>query len=203
MQVSESLEEAWGIFKRHTGALVAAAFALMLTQAVANAILSKSASVALSFMLSLLLGGLVMGGQMNVARIAARGQEPTLKDAFAPFTARQGDYLLVGLAVGAGSLLCGIGVIVTGFLFLFAPLLVVDGEDFKGALRESKNLTVDHLGDLMGLFLVVIALNVLGVITFIGWLATVPITSLMVVRAYERLRVPHVLPAGEAPASGA
>jgi hypothetical protein len=97
-------------------------------------------------------------------------------------------------------LLCGVGVIITGFVFLFAPLLVVEGEDFKLALRESKNLMVDNLGEILGLFLVVVALNVLGAITLIGWLASIPITSLMVVRAYERLRS-RALPAGEATAA--
>jgi hypothetical protein len=77
MQVGESLDSAWQIFKRHTGALVAATFALTLTQTVLNAILSRTANWMLSLLLSLLLSGLVMGGYMNVARIAARGGEPS------------------------------------------------------------------------------------------------------------------------------
>jgi hypothetical protein len=42
---------------------------------------------------------------------------------------------------------------------------------------------------------VLIALNVLGAITFIGWLVALPITSLMVVRAYEQLRARGLPPA--------
>jgi hypothetical protein len=200
MQVSESLEDAWQTFKEHTGSLVAATFALVVAQLVVQSLLARTLSVPLSFLVNLLLGGLVMGGQMNVARIAARGGDPTLADAFAPCKARQGDYLLVGLAVGAGSMLFGIGAIVTGYLFLFAPLLVVDGRDFKAALRESKDLLVAHLGEVLPLFLAVIALNVLGFITFIGWLAAMPITSLMLVRAYEQLRT-RALSGGTAAAS--
>jgi hypothetical protein len=197
MQVGESLEGAWQTFKQHTSSLVAATFTLMLAQLVLQGILARTLhSSPLSFVLNLLLAGLFMGGQMNVARIAARGQEPTIADAFAPFTARQGDYLIVGLAVGAGALLCGIGVLVTCFLFLFAPLLVVDGCDFKTALRQSKDMMVASLGDVLGLFLVLVALNLLGAITLIGWLVALPITSLMLVRAYERLRA-RGLPSGE------
>jgi uncharacterized membrane protein len=92
--------------------------------------------------------------------------------------------------------LCFIGVIVTGYLFLFAPLLVVDGKDFKAALRESKDLTIANLGDLLGLFIVLMGLNVLGAITFIGWLAALPITSLMLVHAYEQVRA-RSLPGSE------
>ena len=201
MRVGESLESAWQTFKQHTGALVAATFALVLTQLAFHAILMRSTSWILSWALPTLISGLVMGGHMNVARIAARGEEPTLADAFAPFTARQGDYLLVGLAFGAGSVLLLIGALVIGFLFLFAPLLVVDGRDFKTALRESKDLTVGNLGGgVLALFVVLVALNVLGVLTGIGWLASFPITSLMVVRAYESLRT-RVLPAGAATAT--
>lgn len=93
-------------------------------------------------------------------------------------------------------MLCGIGVFVTGYLFLFAPLLVVDGRDFKAALRESKDLTTANLGDLLGLFIVLVGLNVLGAITLIGWLAALPITSLMLVHAYEQVRT-RSLPSGE------
>ena len=196
MRVGESMEAAWHTFKQHTGALVAATFALIVTQVVVQALLARAVHPPMSFFLNLLLSGLVMGGLMNVARIAARGQEPTIADAFAPFTARQGDYLIVGLAVGSGSLLCGIGVFVTGYLFLFAPLLVVDGKDFRTALRESMDLTSTNVGDLLGLFIVLMGLNVLGAITLIGWLAALPITSLMLVHAYERVRL-RSLPDGE------
>ena len=195
MQVSESLEGAWETFKQHTGSLIGATFALIVAQAVLQGILARTLHSPLVFVLNLLLSGLFLGGQMNVARIAARGQEPTIADAFAPFTARQGDYLLVGLALGAGTLLCFIGVFVTAFLFMFAPLLVVDGNDFKTALRQSKDMMVANVGEILGLFLVLIALNVLGAITLIGWLVAVPITSLMVVRAYEQLRARGVPPA--------
>ena len=202
MRVGESLDGAWQTFKRHTGALVAATFALIVTQVVLQAILSRAVHPPMSLVLNLLLSGLVMGGLMNVARIAARGQEPTIADAFAPFTARQGDYLIVGLAVGSGSLLCFIGVFVTSFLFLFAPLLVVDGNDFRAALRQSKDLTIANLGDLLGMFIILMGLNVLGVITFIGWLAALPITSLMLVHAYDQVRA-RSLPSGESSASTA
>jgi hypothetical protein len=196
MRVGESLEGAWQTFKQHTGALVGATFALILTQGVVQAILARALHFPMSFLLNLLVSGLVMGGLMNVARIAARGQEPTVSDAFAPFASRQGDYLIVGLAAGSGSILCGLGVLVTGYLFLFAPLLVVDGKDFRVALRESKDLAIAHLGDLLGLFIILIGLNVLGVLTFVGWLAALPITSLMVVHAYEQVRT-RSLPSGD------
>lgn len=196
MRVGESLEAAWRTFKQHIAALVAATFALMIAQIVVQALLARVANPFLSGLLSMLVGGLVMGGQMNVARIAARGQEPTLADAFKPCTERQGDYLIVGLAVGIGVVLCFVGVFVTSYLFLFSPLLVVEGKDFKTALRESVDLTSTRLGDLLGLFIVILGLNVLGAITLIGWLVTLPVSSLMLVHAYEQMRM-RSLPGGE------
>lgn len=200
MQVGESLKSAWGTFNERASALCAATAALVVIEVVANAILARTSSWVLSFTLSALLSGLLAGGQMNVARIAASGRDPSWSDAFAPFKARQGDYLLVGLAIGLGSLVCGIGFLVTAFFFMFAPVRVVEGDDFKQALRESKNLVVDNLNDCIALFFTVFALNFLGFITVIGWMATLPITSIMVVRAYDRLRA-RALPAAEASAA--
>lgn len=193
MRVGEALKAAWQTFKQHTGALVASTFALVVVQVVLQAIVARAVHPPMAFLLNLLMSGLVMGGQMSVARIAARGKEPTVADAFVPFTARQGDYLIVGLAIGAGTLLCGIGVLVTGYLFLFAPLLVVDGKDFKAALRESVDLSSANLGDLIGHMIALVGLNALGAITVIGWLAALPVSSLMLVHAYEQTRARTLL----------
>lgn len=187
MLIGESLQRAWQIFKQHAGAFVACSFALVLVQGVLDAVLRRAWDWPLPLVFNLLLLGLTLGGQVNVARLASRGQEPTLRDAFAPFTARQGDYLLVGLAYGAGTLVCGVGFVVTSYLFLLAPVLLVDGHGFKHALGRSKDLMLENLGDVVGLFIVVMALNVLGALTVVGWLVALPITSLMVVDVYDQL----------------
>ena len=104
MRIGECLSFGWEVFKRHTGALVAAAFCLLVAQAVVHALLVLALRSQVAAAGALLVSGLTAGGMMNAARIAARGQSPSIQDAFAPYRARQGDYLLVGLASGSGSL---------------------------------------------------------------------------------------------------
>jgi len=137
MRIGECLEFGWETFKRHAGAFVLVTFCLLLANALLNAVLGWLLK-GFGGMLSLLVSGLFSGGLMAAARKGARGEAPTLNDAFWPFTTRQGDFLIVGLATNIGILACGVGVIVTAFLFLFSSLLVVEGADYKTALVAAK-----------------------------------------------------------------
>jgi hypothetical protein len=194
MRIGECLEFGWDIFKRHTGALVAATFCLGVVQSVLDGLISLSHSWALTFFANMLLSGLTLGGLMNVVRIAARGGSPTLEDAFLPYRARQGDYLIVGLAAGIGAIAFGIGVIITAFLCLFAPLLVVDGDDYKHALTRSKDLMLAHLGEGVVLFVVLGVINLIGAATVIGGLVTAPVSAAALLKAYEKLSVVKIFP---------
>jgi hypothetical protein len=131
---------------------------------------------------------------MNVARIAARGGSPTLEDAFLPYRVRQGDYLIVGLAANIGALAFGVGALVSGFICLFAPLLVVDGDDYKHALVRSKDLMFSHLGEGVVLFAVLTLINLIGFATIIGALVTLPVSALALLKAYEKLSVVKIFP---------
>ena len=121
-------------------------------------------------------------------------RSPTLGEAFAPFRERQGDYLLVGLALCAGLFVCGVGVLVTSLLFLFAPLIVAEGEDYKTALIRSKDLVLANLGDCIAIYAVLAVINAVGLFTLLGWLASLPISAIVVARAYEELSRPETLP---------
>jgi hypothetical protein len=193
MQSASCVEYGWEIFKRQTSGLVAAAFCLVVLQAASQPVFRFLLRSPIASLSGLFLTGLVSGGLMLVARRAMRGQEPTLSDAFEPFRARQGDYLLVGFALAAGVIACGIGVLVTSFLFMFAPLLVADGADFKVALTRSKDLVLANLGDTLALFALLAAINMLGAITVIGWLVSVPVSAIAVVKAFEQLSQPAIL----------
>ena len=186
MQSASYLEYGWEVFKRHTSGLVAAAFCLVVVQAASQQVLASLLRSPIAFLSGLFLTGLISGGLMLVARRAMRGQEPTLSDAFEPFRARQGDYLLVGFALAGGVIACGIGVLVTSFLFMFAPLLVADGADFKVALTRSKDLVLANMGELLAVYVLLAAINVLGAITMIGWLVSVPVSAIAVVKAGRR-----------------
>ena len=194
MRIGECLEFGWDIFKRHTGALVAATFCLGVVQSILDGLISLAHSWMLTLFATMLLSGLTLGGMMNVARIAAHGGSPTLGDAFLPYRARQGDYLIVGLAANIGWIAFGIGALITGFLCLFAPLLVVDGDDYKHALGRSKDLMLAHLGEGVALLAVLGVINLIGFMTVVGALVTAPVSALALLKAYEKLSVVKIFP---------
>jgi hypothetical protein len=189
MRIAECLEFAWATFKAHLAAMIAVTLCIALAQAVLTSVLRYTLQWPVAAVAGTLVSGLFYGGLINAARMAARGVAPTVSDAFLPFRARQGDYLLVGLAIGSGVILCWVGVFATSCVFLFAPLLVVDGADFKQALLRSKDLVVSDLGGMVAFYTVLLVLNVLGALTVIGWLVSVPVTALAIAKGYEQLNL--------------
>jgi hypothetical protein len=199
MRIGECFEFGWETFKRETSALVFLTFVLL----AAELVLQGLAALLLRGFAPLVgmpLWGLFAGAFMSVARKTARGSTPTLEDALWPFKQRQGDFLLVGLASSIGVLACGVGLLLTAFLCLFAPLCVVEGGDFKQALSRSNSLMLANPRDAILFFVFLGALNFAGALVFgLGILATAPISALAIVKAYEQesaaaLVAPPVLP---------
>jgi hypothetical protein len=185
--VGSCLEYAWNTFKTHTSGHVILTLVLFAASVVAQAAISF-ASRPLGSAAGMLLSGFFWGCLARAARTSSRGQAPTLDDAFTPLKERQGDYLVVGLAISAGVLACGIGLLVTWFLFMYAPVLVVDGRDFKQALIESKDLALKYPSDTALILLLAFALGLAGLLACgVGLLVTTPLTQLLVVRAYDVL----------------
>jgi uncharacterized membrane protein len=199
MRIGECFGFGWETFKRETSALVFLSFVLVVAdvalQGLAGVLLHRLAGAA-----GMLLSGLFSGAFMAVARKAARGTTPTLEDALSPFKERQGDFLLVGLVASVGLIACGVGVLVSQFFCLFAPLCVVEGGDFKQALLRSKELVLANTSDMLVLFVLIGLLNLAGLLALgVGVFATLPISALAVVKAYEQASAaatasPPVLP---------
>jgi hypothetical protein len=194
MRIGECLQFGWETWKRYASAFVFIGLVLFLANAVAQA----AAGAALRHFgvaVGMLIGGLFWGGLMVVARKAARGEEPSIADAFLPFRQRPGDYILVGFAVNAGVLLCGVGALVTSFLFLFAPLCVAEGADWKQALARSKELMLANVNDAIVFYLVLVAVNVAGALACgVGLLVTMPVTALALVKAQQLAATLTALP---------
>jgi uncharacterized membrane protein len=198
MRTGECFEFGWETFKRHAGALVFTSLMLVLAHVLLNG-LCGALFRGFGALVPLLASGLFLGGHMMIARKAALGETPTLRDAFWPFTERQGDFILVGLADAAGLIACCVGVLATALLFMFAPLAVIEGGDYRQSLVRSKDLILRDLGQSITFFVIVIAVNLLGLLAFgIGLLISLPVTSLAIVKAYEQAAAaaaaPPVLP---------
>lgn len=192
--VGECVEFGWNEFKQKPAAYVLTTFVLLILYSGAASASMYLRGVGLA--LSAIIGPLYWICNLAVAQRGAAAGEPTLNDAFRPFTERAGDHLIVALAIAAGALLCGVGAIVTWFLFMFAPLVVIAGGDFKTALVESKDLVLKYPGEVAMLAIVAIAINLVGALACgVGLLATTPITTLATVKAYEQLTRPGILTA--------
>jgi hypothetical protein len=199
--VGECVEFGWNEFKRKPAAYVLTTFVLLVL--LAGAQFTTMYLKGIGFVLGAVLGPLYWLCSVAVARKGATGAEPTLSDAFRPFTERQGDYLMVALAIAAGAILCGIGILVTWFLFTFSAILVLDGRDFKAALIESKDLVLKQPGEVAMLMIVLAALNLVGALACgVGTLVTTPISTLAFVKGYEQLTRPGILPADVMPPAG-
>jgi uncharacterized membrane protein len=197
MRIGECLQFGWDTFKRHVSAFVVIGLVLFLANAAAH---FAAAMVLRRFggVIGMLVSGLFWGGMMLAARKAARGEEPSLADAFEPFKQRPGDYIIVGFAVDIGVLACGVGALVTSFLFLFAPLCVAEGGDWKQSLTRSKDLMLANVSESIVFYLVLVAVNIAGALALgVGLLVSVPVTALAIVRAYELVSLPAVLPASD------
>jgi hypothetical protein len=200
--VGECVEFGWNEFKRKPAAYVLTTFVLLVAFAAAQFATMHLRNV--GFLVGLVLGPMYWICNVAVARKGATGAEPTLNDAFRPFSERQGDYLMVSLAIASGAILCGIGIVVTWFLFAFSAILVLDGRDFKTAVIESKDLVLKHPAEVAILVIVLVALSVAGALACgVGTLVTTPISALAFVKAYEQLTRPGILPADLAPATPA
>ena len=151
---------------------------------IAASLASAFASPIASWLVSGAVAGPFAGGLSFMALAQLRGGMPDVSDAFKPWN-RLVDFVLIGLVLVLVPL-------VTYTLFLFAPVRVALGDDFKQALQRSLNAVTQHFGEVVVFVLVAIVVNVLGTIPCgLGLFATVPLTAIGVVKLAERLGLVH------------
>jgi uncharacterized membrane protein len=97
---------------------------------------------------------------------------------------------LYGILVSIGFALLIIPGVLLGLAFGYAPLFTADGQkDLVEAFRASSRLTRGYRGQLFGLWLLVIGVNVLGAMALgIGVVVTVPMSALALVYAFRRMQ---------------
>ncbi len=188
MDLGSCLTRGWEVFKKDPVPLVLGTLLLMIAWAIYSLVTSLLSQV-LSLVASLLPYGLLIGGCTVMAVKANREEKVELQDAFKPFSDRPIDYLVIGLVMQSGIILCGIGVIVTYLIFFFAPIAVVLGKDYRSALKTAKEITFANWGEVFVLMLIFALINICGTLACgIGLLVTIPITQIAMVNAYDQLR---------------
>ena len=96
---------------------------------------------------------------------------------------------LTAVATGVGLLLCFIPGIIMAFLLYYSVYFTVDkGMDGIAGMKASWATLSSHVGELFPFALTGVGLYILGAITLIGWLVTVPLVALLSAYSYVRIQ---------------
>jgi uncharacterized membrane protein len=100
-----------------------------------------------------------------------------------------GTSILVGLVVVVGFILLIVPGIIFSLMFMFATFIVIDrGLGPVEAMKESNRITRGHKWPLLGLLLVLVLINLLGILALVvGLLVSIPVSTLAFVHAYRVL----------------
>ena len=97
--------------------------------------------------------------------------------------------IVVGIVIILGLLLLIVPGIIVALMFMFATIIVIDRE--RGpieAMKESMRVTRGYKWSLLGLAVVLVLLNVLGLLAFVvGLLVSIPVSLLAFMHAYRSL----------------
>lgn len=120
------------------------------------------------------------------------GETPKFVDIFKEYPAfwrYLGVSILTPLAVMGGLILLIVPGIIWAVRFSFAPIIVIDTDSGPiVSMKESYAITKGYFWKLLGFWVVIILLNILGLVAFVvGLLATVPISTLAAIYVYRHL----------------
>jgi len=136
---------------------------------------------------------IVQIGWLKIMLHIERGEKASLKELFTHveiFWKYLGVHIIYVVAMMIGFVL----LIVPGFYvalkYGFAPALIVDKKDLKigEAFKQSALMSKDIKWKLLGLFVVMVLLNILGTIALgVGLLVSIPVSSLAFIHIYKGL----------------
>ncbi len=197
IDIKESLRFGWNTMKADIGFFIVLLLVTWLiaggTQGVAAYLKERIHFLSvIVFIIAIILEMGITLGLMKIAIMFADSEKGQIGDLFSCFR-----LLLRYIAatviycaiVMVGLLLLVLPGVIWGIKFFYYPYLIVDkDEGIIGSLRASSQITMGAKWDLLGLFLVLALINILGVVClFVGLLVTVPITMVATAVAYRSL----------------
>jgi len=132
-------------------------------------------------------------GWMKIMLCLEEGEKPHLKELFTHleiFWRYLGVYIIYIAAVMIGFVLLIIPGIYVALKYSFAPILILDKKGLKisEAFKQSAVMSQNIKWKLLGLFVVMIFLNILGAVALIvGLLVSIPVSTLAFVHIYKGL----------------
>ncbi len=191
----------WETFKRRPWFFVGSTFLILLASALCDgftsgidAALTGSAEnpSIIGTVINLALGTLISMGA--TAFYLAAHDNPDTADLSLlwhprPFWKYLGASLLLSLAVAIGLVLLIVPGVIFGLMFMFATFIVIERELGPiDAMNASNQLTRGHKWQLLGLVLLLVLINLLGLMALVvGLLVSIPVSTLAFVHAYRVL----------------
>lgn len=120
------------------------------------------------------------------------GENPEIKEIFNTyglFWRYLGQSILYSLIVVGGMILLVVPGIIFAIMYSFASIIIVDANiGIKASLKESKAITNGSKWKLLGFFIVIGLINILGYIALgVGIFVTIPITTFAMIHIYREL----------------
>ena len=212
LDIGACISRSWELLKAHFWPMVGISALIMVISAAINQIIGLGSRSAVQTMIlsrhvtpfgismvtfTSLLGApvytVLTAGTFKYYLRLIRGEQATIGDAFAGFSAAAGQLILLGLVTGIlnliGFLLCLIPGIYLSVSWVFALPLVIDrGLGFWEAMEVSRKVVSKHWFITFAFLLVIGLLGACGAIACcIGILVTMPITLGALLYAYEDL----------------
>lgn len=196
--IKEAVKHGWTLFKANKKILILATLLFMILsnlngQGRGGWGRYHSEFSPLVWLVLFAVGIIVKIGWTKIMLHIEEGEKAHLKELFTHleiFWRYLGVYLIYIVAVMIGFVL----LIIPGFYVMlkysFAPILILDKKDLKisEAFKQSALMTKDIKWKLLGLFVVMVLLNILGVIALgVGLLVSIPVSTLAFVHVYKGL----------------
>lgn len=193
----EALQFGWQQTKKHFVVLAGSVVGVTIIMTVVN-FAQETATKHEYLVLALLIGlfgvllQMIIGmGMIRLALHYAKNETVSIKEAFYP-TKHLGHYIAGSLfylgIVIIGFVLFIIPGVIWGLRYQFFPYLVVEKEmGAREALRKSRAISKGHTWSLFVLAIVVLFMNIIGGITIVGFIITVPVSFMAMVYVYRKL----------------
>jgi len=209
LDIGSCLRRGWTLVRSDFWLLVGATALILMLMAAAASIGEVSHSAGnLSYrtsVLSVLLGGPLMGGLYLCFLKKLRGERVRIETAFSGFSQSLLQLFLAGFVTQVLTVLGGVCLILPGVYLFVAwfftlPLIIDKRLDFWPAMRLSRKTISIHWWKFLGFLLVLMLVNLVGIMALcVGVFVTIPVSLAALMYAYEDI----FNPLGPSPASPA
>lgn len=197
--IKEAVKHGWTLFKANKKILILATLLFMILSNLHNQGRGMwgryhSGFSPLVWVVLFAVGIIVQIGWMKIILHIEEGDKTHLKELFTHleiFWRYLGVYVIYIVAMMVGFVLFIIPGIYVTLKYGFAPILILDKKGLKisEAFKQSAMMSRDKKWKLLGLFLVMILLNILGAIALgVGLLISIPVSTLAFVHIYKGLQ---------------